>query len=283
MLNPHSILGIPTNATPAEIKAAYRRLASQLHPDRNPGNLQAEEQLKDVNRAYRALCVNGAFCEPAPRANDFFSFIDRMADAFRNVMPESLEIPLSFEEALSGVIKHAELFRHQPCRGCSHKAPRERAQCSVCRGEGRQTVGDEVFFHFPQGVAEGETVTATSKLGITMVASVGMTAHPIWTRDGNDLSMSLPLAPEDLWAGHPLIILTPYGRLEYRLPAGCSLSTPLRFAHQGVRRADGVRGHLWVSLEPEIPNADGVCVRKQARKKQEEQWSPIQLQDVASV
>jgi curved DNA-binding protein len=51
----YSILGLSRSATPDEIKKSYRKLASKLHPDKNPGNKTAESQFKEVNRAYEVL------------------------------------------------------------------------------------------------------------------------------------------------------------------------------------------------------------------------------------
>ena len=51
----YKILGIERNATDAEIKSAFRKLALQYHPDRNPGNKQAEEKFKEINEAYEVL------------------------------------------------------------------------------------------------------------------------------------------------------------------------------------------------------------------------------------
>lgn len=52
MTDPYSVLGIDSSASDADIKAAYRKLAIQFHPDKNPGNKDAEEKFKTINAAY---------------------------------------------------------------------------------------------------------------------------------------------------------------------------------------------------------------------------------------
>lgn len=51
----YKILGVERSATEAQIKSAYRKLAQKLHPDKNPGDKQAEEKFKEVNEAYEVL------------------------------------------------------------------------------------------------------------------------------------------------------------------------------------------------------------------------------------
>ncbi len=51
----YAVLGVPKDAEPTTVKKAYRKLAAQLHPDKNPGNKGAESRFKDVNHAYDVL------------------------------------------------------------------------------------------------------------------------------------------------------------------------------------------------------------------------------------
>jgi molecular chaperone DnaJ len=54
-MNPYQVLGVNRNATDAELKKAYRDLCMKYHPDRNPGDADAEERFKDVSQAYELL------------------------------------------------------------------------------------------------------------------------------------------------------------------------------------------------------------------------------------
>ena len=72
----YSMLGITPSATDDEIRRAWRKLALQYHPDKNPGNKAAEDKIKQVNEAYRTLKQKNA-----PGAERFTSNVDDWYDA----------------------------------------------------------------------------------------------------------------------------------------------------------------------------------------------------------
>ena len=168
--NPYEVLGVSKTATDDEIKKAYRKLARQLHPDRNPGDATAEERFKDVQAAYDILSdaekrkaydrfgaegPAGGFGPGGVRFEDvdlgdlsdilggFGSFFGRGQRAGRP-RPErggDLEsrIRISFEDALAGVQIRVPVEVETACHVCGGSgaepgtAPRT---CPDCNGSG---------------------------------------------------------------------------------------------------------------------------------------------------
>ena len=164
----YEVLGVERTAGADEIKKAYRKIALKCHPDRNPGDKQAEERFKEASEAYQVLSDaerrmqydrfgHAAFEQGAGFGGFDFSaagFEDIFGDIFgdffggsrrgrsRSRRGEDLryDLQISFEEAVFGAEKTIRVPRLVSCNDCKgsgsrNGAPRE--TCSACRGSGQ--------------------------------------------------------------------------------------------------------------------------------------------------
>ncbi|MEF8698423.1 MAG: DnaJ C-terminal domain-containing protein [Candidatus Accumulibacter sp. UW26] len=138
--DPFSILGVRPEASQEELKRAYRRLAMQWHPDRNP-SVMAESEFKRVQAAYE-LCLDPlrlAEWQQAQAARATNGTSERRAAA-RSADDLTQILTLSLEEAARGCRRNIDLmhrFRCPACRGSGRLQHRHSVACHACSGCGR--------------------------------------------------------------------------------------------------------------------------------------------------
>jgi molecular chaperone DnaJ len=167
----YEVLGVGKNATEQELKQAYRKMAIQFHPDKNPGNQEAEEKFKEINEAYQVLSSTelrarydsyghagvGAGAAGAGFSG-FAGFEDILGDLFgfgdifgarggrrqgpRRGSDLRYDIEITLEEAAQGIKTKIRVPRLELCDLCNGTGAAEGSsptQCTTCGGRGQVT------------------------------------------------------------------------------------------------------------------------------------------------
>ncbi len=174
----YEILSVSRTSSAEEIKKNYRKLAMQYHPDRNPGDVKAEEAFKECAEAYAVL----SDAEKRAQYDQFghslggrgFQGFEGFEDAFRgfgDVFGDIFEdfiggggrggrsrtrrgadleigVALTFEDVLHGKEKQLEIPRHETCgecKGSGAKPGSKKAVCNECRGQGEVRISQGFF------------------------------------------------------------------------------------------------------------------------------------------
>jgi len=283
-------LGVARGATDDEIKKAYRKLAGQLHPDKNPGDKKIEARFKNVNRAYQALSdrekrrLYDEFGEEGLREG----FNSAAARAYRGaggggyrtrrgssgaVNVEDLFGGAGGEPPGSGGIGDlfGDLFSRAGRRGSNpgFKGSDIASEVSVdfisaLRGAELklrlQDGGDEITVRVPPGAGDGDKVRipghgAPGNPPGDLILNIRVSKHPHFERSGLDLYLDLPITVGEAYRGAKVRVPTPDGAITLTVPKHAQSGQVARLKGRGVKRKTE-QGDLYIRFQIKLPVSD---------------------------
>lgn len=280
--DPYQILGVKRDATEAEIRTAYRKLAKKHHPDLNPGKPEAAERFKAINQAndilsdpekrrrYDAGEIDAAGNEKPPERPFYRDYAEARGGEGRystsgNIDPEELE------ELLAQAFGHGRAGRGgRGAGGAEFKMRGSDAQYSLtisfldaANGTTRRISlpdGKTLDVRIPEGARDGQVLRLKGQgnpgfgggpAGDALV-EVTIAPHPYFRREGDDIIVELPVTVAEATLGANLEVPTIKGRVRLAIPAGSGTGTRLRLRGRGI----GAKGHQYVELRVVHPPGD---------------------------
>jgi len=293
MADPYSTLGIARTATEPEIKSAYRKLAKELHPDRNKDNPKAAERFSEVTRAYDLLSdktKRGQFDrgEIDAEGNPANPFAGMGGSGFgggfggggqRGFRPED------FQGVGSGDMDLGDLFEGLFGGGAARRGagggfgsrrppppPRKGSDIAyrltvpfidaAARRDQRITLADgkTVDLKLPAGVESGTQMRLKGKgqdgpggSGDGLV-TVDVASHPFFRREGDHIRLDLPITLDEALRGAKVKCPTVDGPVMLTIKPGTPGGTVMRLKSKGWSTKTGSRGDQLVALEIQLPD-----------------------------
>jgi len=289
----YAVLGVPKTAEADVIKKAYRNLAKNLHPDKNPGNKPAEARFKQVNHAYEVLSN-----EPKRKLYDEFGE-DGLRDGFdvnnaRAYQQHSRQQGgaqsgnVSFEDLFNnpgaGGGDASDLFgdlfgrasraggRRRQTRGADLESEISIDFMSSVRGttlelRPRGRTSEPIKVRIPAGAEDGSRVRITGQGGPSptggpagdLILAVHVEPHALLHRDGDDLHLDIPITLVEAYRGAKITVPTLDGSVSVKVPARTQSGTTVRLRGKGVTRKNKEAGDIYLHFQIHIPTSDDVA------------------------
>lgn len=276
--SPYEILGVSRDATSDDIRRAYRRKAKDLHPDLHPNDEIKMNEFKAVSSAFEILGdqkkraqfdrgeIDG---DGNPRG--FAGSGGGFGGARGGAGPQGDP----FEDILSGMFGGGRR-RPGPRKGADLRYRVEIAFEDAVLGAKRDMTmadGRTLTVSVPAGIETGKTLRLKSQgqrsafggpPGDALLEIV-VREHAVWTRQGNDLRMSVGVPLRTMLLGGHVDVRTPSGVVALKVPEGSNTGATLRLRGKGVQMP-GNAGNLYVRLEVVIEDPKDADLKAWAKR-----------------
>jgi DnaJ-class molecular chaperone len=287
--DPYATLGVARTASEADIKKAYRKLAKELHPDRNKDNPKASERFSTVTNAYDLLTDKdkrarfdrgeidgdgnpaapfgfggggqGGF-RPGPAGSPFEGDGPDLSDIFEGMF--------SGGGRSGGFGGFGGFGRKQPQPKGANVAYRLNVPFADAAMLSPQRItladGKTIDLKLPAGLESGAQMRLAGKgqpgpggAGDGIV-TINIQPHRFFTRDGDDVRLDLPISLSEAVLGASVRVPTVEGAVMLTVPAGSTSGKVLRLRGRGFHKKDGGRGDQMVTLMVDLPVGDDALV-----------------------
>ncbi|MBC2664496.1 DnaJ domain-containing protein [Novosphingobium flavum] len=295
MADPYVTLGVARGASEKDIKSAYRKLAKELHPDRNQDNPKAAERFAQVTQAYdllsdkdkRARFDRGEIDADGNPASPFGAggfgggpfggagqrgFGGGGGGAGFGAGHEGPDLSDLFEGLFGG--RGGGMGggmgggrRHAPKGANVQYRLKVSLTDAATRAAQRITLGDgkTIDLKLPAGVEDGTQMRLAGKgepgpggAGDAIVV-IEIQHHPHFRQDGDNLRLDLPVTLAEAVNGAKVKVPTADGAVMLTVAPGSSSGRTLRLKEKGMSRKDGSRGDQLVTLQIDLPDLDGTA------------------------
>ena len=172
------------------------------------------------------------------------------------------ELELSLEEAHRGGRRSLQMQAAEDCTACQGAGVVGGNQvCRACRGAGQLSRLKTIEVNIPAGVHDDSAVRLKGQGGVgangapagDLYLRIRLRPHPLFTVNGDDLEVEVPLAPWEAVLGTKIEAPTVDGQVEMTVPAGAQNGQRLRLRGQGLNKRRGGRGNVYVRLRVAVP------------------------------